>query len=77
MFGSLGTPELLVIFFVVLLLFGAKKLPEMARGMGKAISEFKRGTSEIVNEFQNADRDLPDEARRTATTGQGSPRSGS
>jgi sec-independent protein translocase protein TatA len=58
MFGSLGAPEILIILFLVLLLFGARKLPEMARGMGQAIREFRRGTSEIVNEFQNADRDV-------------------
>jgi sec-independent protein translocase protein TatA len=42
MIGGLGMPELLIILFVVLLLFGAKKLPELAKGMGKALGEFKR-----------------------------------
>jgi TatA/E family protein of Tat protein translocase len=42
MIGGLGMPELLIILFVVLLLFGPKKLPELAKGMGKAIGEFKR-----------------------------------
>ncbi|BAP61350.1 Sec-independent protein translocase subunit TatA/TatB [Methanococcus maripaludis] len=42
MIGGLGMSELLIILFVVLLLFGPKKLPELAKGMGKAIGEFKR-----------------------------------
>ena len=42
MFG-IGIQELLVILFVILLLFGAKKLPELARSLGKAVGEFKKG----------------------------------
>lgn len=41
-----GMPELLIIFFIVLLLFGAKKLPELARGLGRGIREFKDATKE-------------------------------
>ena len=47
MFGNIGFPELLVILLIVLLLFGAKRLPEIARGMGRAIHEFKKGVKEI------------------------------
>lgn len=43
MFG-LGIQELLVIFFIIILLFGAKKLPDLAAGLGKGIREFKRAT---------------------------------
>ena len=46
MFPSLGFPELLVILVVVLLLFGANKLPEIGSGLGKAIRNFKRSVSE-------------------------------
>ncbi|MCD6451616.1 MAG: twin-arginine translocase TatA/TatE family subunit [Acidobacteria bacterium] len=49
MFGSIGIPELLLIFGIVLLLFGAKKLPEVGRGLGRGIKNFKEalsGTSE-------------------------------
>ncbi len=56
--GSLGTPEILLIFALMLLLFGARKLPEMARGMGQAIQEFRKGTRDIVHEIENADRDV-------------------
>ena len=45
MFG-LGYQELMIILVIVLLLFGAQKLPELARGLGKSVSEFKRGQSE-------------------------------
>lgn len=51
---GLGGPELLIIFFVVLLLFGAKRLPELARGMGKAIHEFKKASSDIENDLKRA-----------------------
>ena len=40
--GEIGIPELLVILFVIVLLFGAKKLPELARGLGQGIREFKQ-----------------------------------
>jgi sec-independent protein translocase protein TatA len=45
MFG-LGYQELMIILVIVLLLFGAQKLPELARGLGKSVSEFKRGQGE-------------------------------
>lgn len=49
---SLGGPELLLILAVVLLLFGAKKLPELARGLGQSIKEFKKSaaTDETTHE---------------------------
>jgi len=43
-FGSLGTPELIIIFAVIILLFGASKLPELARGSGRALRIFKAET---------------------------------
>ncbi len=46
MFGGIGIPELLVILVIVLIIFGAKKLPEIGGGMGKAIKNFKRATTE-------------------------------
>ena len=51
---GIGTSELLIIFVVLLFLFGAKKLPELARGMGKSIKEFKKATSEIEEDFKTA-----------------------
>jgi len=51
MFG-LGTTELLIITLVILLLFGAKKLPEIARGLGRGISDFKREISSVNEEIK-------------------------
>lgn len=45
-----GWTELLVVFALILLLFGAKRLPELARALGKSIKEFKKGTSELLEE---------------------------
>jgi sec-independent protein translocase protein TatA len=54
MLAMLGWTEIAVIVFVVLLLFGAKKLPELARGMGKGIREFKRASSDIQYELESS-----------------------
>lgn len=51
---SLGFGEILVILFIVLLLFGAKKLPELARGLGQGMREFKRATNEVQEEIKAA-----------------------
>jgi sec-independent protein translocase protein TatA len=53
MFG-LGTGEILIILFIILLLFGAKKLPELAKGLGKGVNEFKKASSEIKEEVNKA-----------------------
>ena len=50
MFG-IGTTELLVILFIILLVFGSKKLPELAKGLGRGINEFKRASQEIQSEL--------------------------
>lgn len=49
--GRLGFTELLVILAIVLLLFGPKKLPELARSLGQAMKEFKKGQEDIENTF--------------------------
>jgi len=53
---NLGTGELIVIFLVILLLFGAKKLPELARGLGKGINEFKDAVETSKKEIMDADK---------------------
>ena len=52
MFG-LGGGELILIFLAILLLFGAQKLPELAKGLGKGMKEFKKAQQEIDEEFNN------------------------
>ncbi|MAM43180.1 MAG: twin-arginine translocase TatA/TatE family subunit [Candidatus Marinimicrobia bacterium] len=51
---NLGTGELLLIFLVILLLFGAKRLPELARGLGKGINEFKDAVETGKQEIMDA-----------------------
>ncbi len=55
MFGNLGAGEIILIVLVVLLLFGAKKIPELARGIGKGMSEFKKGLKDVETEIKTAD----------------------
>lgn len=53
-FGMPGPSEWIVILILALLLFGAKRLPELARGLGKSIKEFKRATSEVEDNIREA-----------------------
>jgi sec-independent protein translocase protein TatA len=57
--GDLGTGEIMVILLVILLLFGAKRIPELARGMGKGIREFKDATKEIKTEVERSIKEEP------------------
>ncbi len=56
MFG-LGTPEIILIAIVILVLFGAKKIPELMQGLGKGIKEFKKASSDIEKDITNHDHD--------------------
>lgn len=56
---GIGGPELTMIMFVVLLLFGADKLPGLARGLGKSVREFKKATSGVEEEFKRAMEEEP------------------
>jgi sec-independent protein translocase protein TatA len=58
MFG-IGTQELLIIFLIVLLLFGANRIPEIGRSLGKGIRDFKRATREVEDNFKDDDDDRP------------------
>lgn len=70
---GIGGPELLMIMFIVLLLFGANRLPDLARGMGKAVREFKKATSSVEQEVRRAMEEPPPapSPRPTGTVGQG------
>ena len=50
MFGRLGLPEMLVILFIVILIFGANRLPDIGRGIGRGIKNFKDATKEGAND---------------------------
>lgn len=65
--GNLGTTEILLIVLVVLIFFGAKKIPELAQGLGKGIREFKKATREIeedVHEEVKKIDEKPAEAKK-------------
>jgi sec-independent protein translocase protein TatA len=55
-FGNLGLPEVLIILVIILLLFGAKRIPEIAASMGKGINEFKRNLSDAQKAIQEPPR---------------------
>ena len=56
---NLGGGEVILIFAVILLLFGAKKLPELAKGLGTGIKEFKKATRDVTDEMHNAMNETP------------------
>lgn len=57
--GGLGGTEVILILVVILLLFGAKRIPELAKGLGRGIREFKDATKEIKSDIENATKDEP------------------
>ena len=69
-FGGLGGWEWVIVILAVLLLFGAKKIPELARGLGQGIKEFKKATREVTDEIHNAAEDKPAASNKSVTDGQ-------
>jgi sec-independent protein translocase protein TatA len=70
---SLGGTELVLILVVVLVLFGAKKIPELAKGLGSGIKEFKKATREVTDEIQNASEDKSQPQNKPVTAVQSQP----
>ena len=64
MFGSIGMPELIVIFVIALIIFGPRKLPELGRSLGRSINEFKRASNELKNTLEE---EIRVDEQRTAT----------
>ena len=62
--GSIGMPELIIIFIIVLLLFGAKKIPELMNGLGKGVKSFKKGMKEVEDEIEKIDTDISAESNK-------------
>ncbi|MBL4578178.1 MAG: twin-arginine translocase TatA/TatE family subunit [Flavobacteriales bacterium] len=62
LFFNLGGGEIFIILLIVLLLFGSKKIPELARGLGKGIRYFKEATSDVQDEIKDSVKDTEFEA---------------
>ncbi|MFW5883376.1 MAG: Sec-independent protein translocase subunit TatA/TatB [Verrucomicrobiota bacterium] len=60
-------PELLIVFVIILLLFGAKRLPELFRSFGKSLNEFKKATRDIETDIQTAMHSDPEESKKKDT----------
>ena len=65
--GDIGGGEIILVFLVVLMLFGGEKMPELARGLGKAIREFKKVTSGVEEQIKRAMEEPPPKPRAQAT----------
>ncbi len=63
-FGLPGGSEVLLILFIILLLFGAKKLPELSRSLGRSLSEFKKGKEDLEREIKEVENDLHEAATK-------------
>ena len=53
MFGSIGMPELIIIFVIALIIFGPRKLPELGKSLGRSLSEFKRASNDLRNTLED------------------------
>src|SRR3979490_2135815 len=71
MLGSLGMPELIVIFVIALIIFGPRKLPELGRSLGKSLAEFKRASNELKSTLEDEIR--LDEQREQAAKAAAAP----
>lgn len=56
MFGNLGAPEIILIIIAILILFGAKKIPEFMKGIGKGMREFKKAVNDVEEELKAEDK---------------------
>lgn len=56
MFGNLGSTEIILIIVVILILFGAKKIPEFMRGIGKGMREFKKAVNEVEEDIKGEEK---------------------
>lgn len=59
LFLNLGGGEIIVVLLIILLFFGSKKIPELARGLGKGMREFKDATSGVQREIEESMKDVP------------------
>lgn len=66
MFGSIGMPELIIIFVIALIIFGPRKLPELGRSLGRSLSEFKRASNELKSTLEEEIR-MEEQQQKTET----------
>ena len=65
MFGNLGTGEIILILLIVLIFFGAKKIPELAQGLGKGLREFRKAARDIQDEVEKPAEQKKVEEKKT------------
>ncbi|MBI5645564.1 MAG: twin-arginine translocase TatA/TatE family subunit [Ignavibacteriae bacterium] len=58
MFGNIGTGEIIILLVIILVFFGAKKIPELAQGLGKGLREFRKATKDIQEDITVDDKRL-------------------
>ncbi len=64
MFGNLGVGEILLIFLVILVLFGAKKIPDLAQGLGKGMKEFKKAIKDVEEDIKSETNEKKTETKQ-------------
>ena len=64
MFGGFGGMEVLIVLMVILLFFGAKRIPELARGIGQGINEFRKASDEIKKEIEKGEKEGLDSSNK-------------
>lgn len=67
LFLNLGTSEIIFVLLVVVMFFGSKKIPELARGLGRGMREFKDATNQIQNEIKRSANDITSEVNKQTT----------
>ncbi len=70
---GLGGWEWVIVVLAVLLLFGSKRIPDLARSLGQSIKEFKKGAREVTDEIQNEANETPAQPNKSAKNGQSQP----
>ena len=64
MFGNIGGWEILIILFLILIFFGAKKIPDLAQGLGKGIKEFRKAAKDIQEDISLEDKKIEDKQKK-------------